>query len=136
MARLADEQINRIKKTVSLLNWIENEGHEPRKEGNDYVMPCVFHEDKTPSLKITPHKNLYHCFGCGAAGSIIDWVMHTKSLDFRAAVEHIEQQQGNVVAPKAAAPKPASFSLSARSRAFSANLSPISAAASRAIMTP
>jgi len=100
MSRIPDNRIERIKKTVSLLNWIETTGHEPKKQGNDYVMACIFHDEKTPSLKITPDKNLYHCFGCGAAGSIIDWVMHTQGLDFRAAVEHIEAQQGGVVVPK------------------------------------
>lgn len=110
MAKIDESRITTIKQTVSLLNWIENEGHEPKKEGNDYVMACVFHEDKTPSLKITPHKNLYHCFGCGAAGSVIDWVMNTQDLDFRAAVEHIEQQGGAVVS-KVANPQPAPSTL-------------------------
>jgi DNA primase len=112
MPKIEQHRIDAIKRDVSLLNWIENEGHEPKKEGNDYVMACVFHEDKTPSLKITPHKNLYHCFGCGAAGSVIDWVMNTQALDFRAAVEHMEQQGGAVVL-KAANPQPAQSSLAA-----------------------
>ena len=112
MARLLDDEIKHIKQSISLLNWIENEGHEPKKEGSDYVMACVFHDDKTPSLKITPHKNLYHCFGCGAAGSVIDWVMNTQALDFRAAVEHIEQQGGAAVS-KVAKPQPAPSSLAA-----------------------
>jgi DNA primase len=99
MARISDDRINRIKRDVSLLNWIESEGFTLKKEGKDYVMACVFHQDKTPSLKITPHKTLYHCFGCGAAGSIIDWVKQRQGLDFRAAVEHIEQKQGLSVHP-------------------------------------
>jgi len=113
MAKIDESRITAIKQTVSLLNWIENDGHELKKEGRDYVMACIFHDDKTPSLKITPHKNLYHCFGCGAAGSVIDWVMNTKALDFIAAIEHIEQQQGSVTAPKAVASQAASFSLAA-----------------------
>lgn len=50
-------------------------------------MPCPFHEEKTASLKITPDKNLFHCFGCGAGGSVIDWVMKTQGVSFRHAVE-------------------------------------------------
>ncbi len=92
MPKLDQSRIDKIKQNVSLLNWVENEGHQPKKVGNDYVMSCIFHKDKTPSLKITPHKNLYHCFGCDASGSIIDWVMETQSLDFRTAVELIERQ--------------------------------------------
>ncbi len=113
MTRLSDDEIRHIKQTVSLLNWIENEGHEPKKQGTDYVMACVFHNDKTPSLKITPDKNLYHCFGCGAAGSIIDWVMNTKGLDFRAAVEHIEAQQGRAGVSKPVTAQPVQASLAA-----------------------
>jgi DNA primase len=113
MARLSDDRINRIKRDVSVLNWIESEGFTLKKEGRDYVMACVFHQDKTPSLKITPHKNLYHCFGCGAAGSIIDWIMHRQGLDFRAAVEHIEQKQGLTVQPKLETSSALSSSLAA-----------------------
>jgi DNA primase len=94
MARIPNDRLNRIKKDVSLLDWIEGEGLVLKKQGKDYVMACVFHEDKTPSLKITPAKNLYHCFGCGAAGSVIDWVMARQGVEFRAAVEVIEQRQG------------------------------------------
>jgi len=112
MPKIEQSRIDTIKRDVSLLNWIENDGYEPKKEGKDYAMSCVFHDDKTPSLKITPHKNLYHCFGCGAAGSVIDWVMNTQALDFRAAVECIEQQ-GSVAEPKVAASKSKSFSLAA-----------------------
>jgi DNA primase len=94
MPRIPTDRLNRIKKDVSLLDWIESEGLVLKKQGKDYVMACVFHEDKTPSLKITPTKNLYHCFGCGAAGSVIDWVMARQGVEFRAAVEVIEQRQG------------------------------------------
>lgn len=105
MPKIDQSRIEAIKQTISLLNWVESEGHQPKKEGRDYVMSCVFHKDKTPSLKISPHKNLYHCFGCGAAGSIIDWVMETQTLDFRTAVELIERQSVNVPvsSPKEAA---------------------------------
>jgi len=50
-------------------------------------MRCPFHDDKTASLKITPSNNLFHCFGCGAGGSVIDWVMKTQGVSFRHAVE-------------------------------------------------
>ncbi len=111
MPKIDQHRIDTIKQSISLLNWIENEGHQPKKKGADYVMHCIFHKDKTPSLKITPHKNLYHCFGCGAAGSIIDWVMNTQERDFRAAVEIIEQQSR--VMTSSVTPHKPSFSLAA-----------------------
>jgi len=51
-----------------------------------------FHEDATPSLVITPAKNLFHCFGCGAAGSVIDWVMKTQGVSFKHAVELLRKE--------------------------------------------
>ena len=87
MARYTDEELNHIKESTSLLRLAESQGYELKKEGKDYVMCCPFHDDKTPSLKITPAKNLFHCFGCGSGGSVIDWVIKTQGVSFRHAVE-------------------------------------------------
>ena len=47
---------------------------------------CPFHEDREPSLVVTPSKNLWHCFGCGLGGGVIDWVMKADGVSFRHAV--------------------------------------------------
>jgi len=86
MARYNDTEIQQLKSNVSLLRLVEAQGHELKKEGNDYVMRCPFHEEQTASMKITPSNNLFHCFGCGAGGSVIDWVMKTQGVSFRHAV--------------------------------------------------
>ena len=85
MARYTDEELAHLKTNTSLLRLAESQGYELKKEGKDYVMCCPFHDDKTPSLKITPSKNLFHCFGCGAGGSVIDWVIKTQGVSFRHA---------------------------------------------------
>jgi len=82
MARLPNNELDRLKHEVSLLRLIESQGYEIKKQGKDYVTRCPFHEDNTPSLVITPAKNLFHCFGCGTAGSVIDWVMKTQGKTF------------------------------------------------------
>jgi DNA primase len=87
MARIPDEQIERLKQEVSLVRLVESQGYKPKRQGKDYVIRCPFHEDDTPSLVISPANNLYHCFGCGAAGSVIDWTIKTQGLSFRHAVE-------------------------------------------------
>ena len=86
MARLPAEQLARIKSEVSLLRLVEGEGYEVTRQGKDYVIRCPFHEEDTPSLIISPKSNLFHCFGCEAAGSVIDWVMQTQNISFRHAV--------------------------------------------------
>ncbi|MCH2074355.1 MAG: CHC2 zinc finger domain-containing protein [Puniceicoccaceae bacterium] len=87
MARYADDELSDLKQNVSLLRLIESQGYELKREGKDYVMCCPFHEEDTASMKITPSNNLFHCFGCGAGGSVIDWVMKTQGVSFRHAVE-------------------------------------------------
>ena len=96
MARYTDEELEKIKTNTSLLRLAESQGYELKKEGKDYVMCCPFHDDKTPSLKITPAKNLFHCFGCGAGGSVIDWVIKTQGVSFRHAVELLKDQSSLV----------------------------------------
>ena len=87
MARLPAQLIEQIKRDISLLRLVEDQGYQPKRQGKDYAIRCPFHkDDNTPSLIISPKSNLYHCFGCGAAGSVIDWVMKTQQRSFREAV--------------------------------------------------
>ena len=87
MARIPDDELERIKQEVSLLRLAESQGYQPQKQGKDYAVCCPFHEEKTPSCIISPKSNLFNCFGCGAGGSVIDWVMKTQGVGFRHAVE-------------------------------------------------
>ena len=84
---IAKEELERLKSEVSLRRLIEGQGHALTRRGKDWVMRCVFHEDTTPSLVITESKNLYHCFGCGAGGSVLDWVMKTQGVSLPHAVQ-------------------------------------------------
>ena len=87
MARIADTEIERLKNEVSVERLIESSGIELKKSGKDLAGRCPFHEDATASLIVTPAKNLWHCFGCGAAGGPIDWVIKKNGVSFRHAVE-------------------------------------------------
>ena len=87
MARIADEEIERLKDEVSLVRLVESSGVKLTKRGGDMVGHCPFHDDATPSFVVTVAKNLFHCFGCQAAGGVIDWVMKQQGVSFRHAVE-------------------------------------------------
>lgn len=87
MARIPENEIERLKSEVSVQRLIEAAGIELKKSGKDLTGCCPFHEDDTASLVVTPSKNLWHCFGCGAAGGPIDWVMRKNGVSFRHAVE-------------------------------------------------
>lgn len=87
MARIPEAELERLKREVSLVRLIQSQGHELKKRGKDWVMCCVFHDESTPSLSVSDEKNLYHCFGCGAAGSVLDWVMKTQGVSLPHAVQ-------------------------------------------------
>jgi DNA primase len=87
MARIPNDQLERIKQDVSLLRLAEGQGYQLQKQGKGYAVCCPFHDDKTPSCIISPKSNLFNCFGCGTGGSVIDWVMKTQGVSFRHAVE-------------------------------------------------
>ena len=71
MPRIPDSELERLKTEVSLLRLIQSQGHVLAKRGREWAMRCIFHEDATASLVVTEVRNLYHCFGCNAAGSVL-----------------------------------------------------------------
>ena len=99
MARIPADQLERIKRDISLLRLVESQGFKVTKQGKDYVVHCPFHDDDTPSCVISPKTNLFHCFGCGAGGSVIDWVMKTQGVSFRLACELLQNDLGTVAQP-------------------------------------
>uniref|UniRef100_A0A809DYU1 DNA primase n=1 Tax=Ralstonia solanacearum TaxID=305 RepID=A0A809DYU1_RALSL len=101
MARIPEQDLERLKTDISVQRLVEVSGITLKKQGKDYAGRCPFHEDATPSLIVTPGKNLYRCFGCGAAGGPIDWVMQMQGVSFRHAAELL--REGLPLAAKAAA---------------------------------
>lgn len=65
-----------------------------RKAGKDYQARCPFHDEKSPSFTVSPEKQFYHCFGCGAHGTAIGFLMEYDRLDFREAVQELAQRVG------------------------------------------
>lgn len=97
MARFSDEMIERLKSEVSLVRLMQSQGFELKKHGKDYLCRCPFHDDKTPSLVVTPSNNLWNCLGaCGEGGSVIDWVMKREGISFRRAVEILQHDLGMI----------------------------------------
>jgi DNA primase catalytic core len=92
MARIAEALIERLKREVSLLALVEAAGIALKRHGKDYLGLCPFHDDKEPSLVISPEKNLWHCLGaCGEGGDVIAWVMKREGVSFRHAVELLQR---------------------------------------------
>jgi DNA primase len=78
-----------------------------KKAGREYQARCPFHDEKTPSFTVSPQKQFYHCFGCGAHGSAIGFLMSYEGLEFVDAVEELARLAGLQVPREAArGPRP------------------------------
>ncbi len=87
MTHFSDKLLIELKQTISLQRLVESSGIALKKHGKDYHGHCPFHDDKTPSLVISPDKNLWHCLGaCQTGGDVISWVMKSQGMSFRHAV--------------------------------------------------
>jgi DNA primase len=64
------------------------------KAGREYKACCPFHKEKTPSFTVNDDKGFYHCFGCGAHGDVITYVMETSNMTFPEAVERLATEAG------------------------------------------
>jgi len=74
------------------------ERHVPLKRaGREFQACCPFHDEKTPSFTVSPQKQFYHCFGCGAHGSAIGFLMNYEGLEFVDAVEELARMAGLTV---------------------------------------
>jgi len=76
-----------------------------KRSGSEFQACCPFHDEKTPSFTVSPRKQFYHCFGCGAHGSAIGFLMQYEGLEFLDAVEELARAAGLEV-PKTGKQKP------------------------------
>jgi len=90
MARIPENELQRLKDEVAVQRLVEASGVALKKAGKDWVGRCPFHDDAEASLVVTPAKNLWHCFGCQIGGGPIDWVIKQRGVSFRHAVEMLK----------------------------------------------
>lgn len=95
--RIPREFIDELLVRVDIVDLIDS--HVPlKKTGANYVARCPFHVEKTPSFSVNRHKQFFHCFGCGASGNAISFLMDFSHLDFVEAVEDLAAFAGVEVA--------------------------------------
>lgn len=85
------ESLERLRQKVNLVEVIESH-IELKKTGAAYKALCPFHDEKTPSFTINKGDSHYHCFGCGAHGDAIQFLMEHQRLNFQEAVETLAQK--------------------------------------------
>src|SRR5882672_1213496 len=98
-----------------------------KKAGREFKACCPFHNEKSPSFWVSPDKQFYHCFGCGAHGTVIGFLMQYEKMEFIDAVADLAQRAGLELPREAQAPRdPGSADLhdvmSQASRFFEQNL--------------
>jgi len=76
-----------------------------KRSGSEFQACCPFHDEKTPSFTVSPKKQFYHCFGCGAHGSVIGFLMQYEGLEFLDAVDELARAAGLEV-PKSGKQQP------------------------------
>lgn len=91
MARIPTDELERLKAEISVERLVEAAGVELKPAGKDLLGRCPFHDDAQASLVVTPSKNLWHCFGCQIGGGPIDWMMKSRGVSFRHAVELLRE---------------------------------------------
>ena len=65
-----------------------------QRAGRNFKAPCPFHHEKTPSFIVSPDKQIFHCFGCGAGGNVFSFLMKQEKKDFREVIEMLAEQTG------------------------------------------
>ncbi len=88
-----EEYLNEVKEKNDIVDVISSYVNL-RRSGNRYIGLCPFHSEKTPSFFVNPQMQLYHCFGCGAGGTVIHFIEHIENLDFVEAVKFLAQRAG------------------------------------------
>ncbi len=93
MARLPQAFLDDLLDRLDIVEVIDRRV-KLKKAGKNYSACCPFHEEKTPSFSVNPERQFYHCFGCGAGGNALGFVMDYERLDFREAVKSLAQTVG------------------------------------------
>lgn len=93
MGRISAETIEAVNQKADILAVI-GEFTRLERRGSDWWGCCPFHNEKTPSFHVLPDKKLYHCFGCGKGGGIINFLMEIEKLTFVESIETLAQRFG------------------------------------------
>lgn len=87
---IKQESIERLKETIDVVDVVGNYV-ELKKAGTNYKGLCPFHSEKSPSFVVSPAKQIYHCFGCGAGGDAVKFVMEYEKFSYPEALEKLAQ---------------------------------------------
>ena len=91
--RYSDDIIEEVRMKNDIVDVVSQYVKLTRK-GSSYFGLCPFHNEKTPSFSVTPSKQMYYCFGCGAGGNVFNFVMEYENYSFGEALSHLAVRAG------------------------------------------
>lgn len=104
MPRISEESIERVAAASDIVEVIGS--YFPLKRaGTSWRALCPFHREKSPSFHVSPQKQAYYCFGCGAGGGVFKFVMEYERVDFATAVQRLAQKAGVTVVEEKGGPE-------------------------------
>ena len=91
--RYSDDIIEEVRQKNDIVDVVSQYVKLTRK-GSSYFGLCPFHNEKTPSFSVTPGKQMYYCFGCGAGGNVFNFIMEYENYSFGEALKHLADRAG------------------------------------------
>lgn len=91
---VSKESVAKLKSAVSIVDFVERSGVSLRPAGVSFKGLCPFHQERTPSFVVSPEFQTYRCFGCGATGDVIHFVMNLEGIGFVDAVKYLASECG------------------------------------------
>src|ERR1039458_6833525 len=93
MGRFGDDKIEEVRSRADIVE-IVGAHVRLRRAGRNFVGLCPFHNEKTPSFSVNAERGFFHCFGCGAGGSVFNFIMRVEGLTFHEAVRSLARKYG------------------------------------------
>ena len=93
MVRYSEELIDEIKNSNDIVDVI-SQYVILKRSGRNFFGLCPFHKEKSPSFSVSPDKQIFHCFGCGAGGNVIHFVSKIENADFKEAISILANRAG------------------------------------------
>jgi DNA primase len=120
------DDIERVRSATDIVSVVSRYV-QLKRAGRNLKACCPFHDEKTPSFNVSPDKQIFKCFGCGAGGSVFDFVMRTDKLTFVEALRSLAKEAGIELKPQKGGERPQARDDVARvltwaERCFAANL--------------
>ena len=91
--RYSDDIIEEVRQKNDIVDVV-SQYVKLTKKGSSYFGLCPFHNEKTPSFSVTPGKQMYYCFGCGAGGNVFNFIMEYENYTFGEALKHLADRAG------------------------------------------